>query len=56
MNANSPQEVNFEEAQAQMFSCEFCEMFKNSFFAQHHQVTLTICNPTCNNKDTKANV
>ena len=28
-----------KEAQAQMFSCEFCEISKNSFFTEHFRVT-----------------
>ena len=28
-----------KETLAQVFSCEFCEIFKNRFFAEHLQVT-----------------
>ena len=33
-----PQACNFikKETQAQVFSCEFCKISKNTFFAEHH--------------------
>ena len=35
------QACNFikKESLAQVFSCEFCEIFKNTFFTEHPQVT-----------------
>ena len=40
----SPQACNFikKEALAQMFSCEFCEIFKNTFFTEHLWVTVSV--------------
>ena len=32
------QACNFIKILAQMFSCEFCEIFKNTFFYRTHQV------------------
>ena len=36
-----PQDCNFikKETHAQVFSCEFCEIFKNTFFREHLQET-----------------
>ena len=35
-----PPEVIFKkQTLAQVFSCEFCEMFKNTFFTEHFRVT-----------------
>ena len=36
-----PQPCNFikNETQAQVSSCEFCEIFKNSFFTEHFRMT-----------------
>ena len=36
-----PEPCNFikKEALAQVFSCEFCEIFKNTFFTEHPQTT-----------------
>ena len=28
---------------AQVFSCEFCEIFKNTFFTEHLRTTASIC-------------
>ena len=28
------------ETLAQMFSCEFCEIYKNTFFVEHHRTTV----------------
>ena len=33
-----------EEILAQMFSCEFCEIFKNTFFTEHLWATASNCN------------
>ena len=30
-----------KEALAQVFSCEFCEIFKNTFFTEHFRETAT---------------
>ena len=31
---------------AQVFSCEFCEIFKNTFFTEHLQATASLCSCT----------
>ena len=31
-----------KETLAQVFSCEFCEIFKNAFFIEHLRVTATV--------------
>ena len=28
---------------AQLFSCEFCEIFKNTFFTEHLWMTASVC-------------
>ena len=30
-----------------MFSCEFCEIFKNNFFTEHLQVTTSVLDKIC---------
>ena len=30
------------ETQAQVFSCEFCEIFKNTFFTEHPRTTASV--------------
>ena len=30
-----------KETLTQVFSCKFCEIFKNTFFTEHHRVTVT---------------
>ena len=37
------------EALAQVFSCEFCETFKNTFFIEHLRVTTSVSNRFLNN-------
>ena len=39
-----PQACNFikKETVAQVFSCEFCEIFKNTFFTEHLRTTASI--------------
>ena len=39
-----PQASNFinKETLAQVFSCEFCEIFKNTFFTEHLRTTASI--------------
>ena len=31
-----------KKSQAQMFSCKFCKMFKNTFFIDQHRVTASV--------------
>ena len=40
-----PQACNFikKETLTQVFSCEFCEIFKNSLFTEHLQATASTC-------------
>ena len=40
----SPESCIFirEETLTQVFSCEFCEIFKNSFLTEHLQVTASV--------------
>ena len=40
-----PESCNFikKETLAQMFSCEFCEIFKNTFFTEHLWTTASEC-------------
>ena len=40
----SHQACNFikKETLAQVFSCEFCEIFKNTFFTEHLRMTASI--------------
>ena len=42
--SSSPEACNFikKEALAQVFSCEFCEISKNTFFAEHLRTTVSI--------------
>ena len=39
-----PQACNFinQETLAQVFSCEFCKIFKNTFFTEYPQTTASI--------------
>ena len=32
-----------QETLAQVFSCEFCEIFKNTFFTEHLQTYASVC-------------
>ena len=40
----SPQACNFSKkvTQTQVFSCEFCEIFKNIFFIKYHLATASV--------------
>ena len=40
----------FKETLPQVFSCEFCEIFKNTFFTEHLQMTQTTASETFKNK------
>ena len=33
-----------KETLAQVFSCEFCEIFKNTFFTEHFRETASVTN------------
>ena len=37
--------MNFIETEilAKVFSCEFCEILKNTFFTKHRQTTASVC-------------
>ena len=37
----APAMVIEKETQEQMFSCEFCEIFKNNFSAEHNPATVS---------------
>ena len=39
---NTCVEVSFEETSAQAFSCEYCVIYKNTFFEEHLQTTASI--------------
>ena len=41
LNLYRPEACNFikKETLAQVFSCEFCEIFKNNFFTEHLRTT-----------------
>ena len=43
---DEPEACNFikKEALAQVFSCEFCEISKNTFFTEHLMTTASLCN------------
>ena len=32
-----------KETLAQVFSCEFCKIFKNTFFTEHLRTTASVC-------------
>ena len=36
-------ETLFKDSLTQMFSCEFCEISKNTFFIEHLRTTASVC-------------
>ena len=40
--SSRPEVFYKEDSLAQVFSCEFCEISKNNFFAEHLQVTASV--------------
>ena len=42
-----------KETLAQVFSCEFCKIFKNTFFTEHHRTTASVKIKKCLKKSEK---